>query len=74
MDLEDMVLSEISQTVKDKYCRLSLYGTSKKHSKLVNIRKKKQTRYREQLVVTSGRKRRERQDEYRGLRDTHYYV
>ena len=52
MKPEDIMLSEISQTKKDKYCVISLNVESKKYNKLVNITKKKQThRYREQ---TSG--------------------
>ena len=43
MDLEAIMLSEISQTEKDKYCRIHLYVKSKKYNKLVNITKKKQT-------------------------------
>ena len=44
------MLSEISQTEKDKNCEISVL--SEKYNKLVNITKKKQThRYREQ---TSG--------------------
>ena len=35
MDLEGIVLSEISQTEKDKYCTVSL--ACKKYNKLVNI-------------------------------------
>ena len=52
MDLEGIMLSEISQTEKDKYCMTHLYVESKNYNKLMNITKKKQThRYREQ---TSG--------------------
>ena len=52
MNLEGIMLSEISQTEKDKYCMIHLYVKSKKYNKLVNITKKKQAhRYREQ---TSG--------------------
>lgn len=44
--------SEISQTVEDKYCTVSLPVEFKKYNKLVNIVKKRQThRYGEQ---TSG--------------------
>ena len=43
------MLSEISQTEKDKYCIISLICESKKYSKLMNKIKKKQTnRHREQ--------------------------
>ena len=52
MDLEGIMLSEISETEKDKYCMIPLIYGIKKFNKLVNITKKKQThRYREQ---TSG--------------------
>ena len=52
MDLEGIILSEISQTEKDKYCMISHIWNLIKRNKLVNITKKKQThRYREQ---TSG--------------------
>ena len=39
--LEGIVLIEISQTEKDKYCMI-LYVESKKYNKLVNVTKKKQ--------------------------------
>ena len=42
MDLEVIMLSEISQTEKDKYCMISRVE-SKKYNKLVNIIRKKQT-------------------------------
>ena len=54
MDLEGIMLSEISQTKKDKYCMISLIcGTCTYiYNKLVNITKKTQAhRHREQ---TSG--------------------
>ena len=48
MDLEDIMLSEISQRKKINV-RYHLYMKSKKYNKFVNIAKKKQThRYREQ--------------------------
>ena len=50
MELEGIMLSEISQTEKDKYCMISLILESKKYKKLVNITKKSH-RHREQ---TSG--------------------
>ena len=41
VDLDGIMLSEISQTEKDKYCMLSLIcGIEKKYNKLVNITKK----------------------------------
>ena len=52
MDLEGIMLSEISQTEKTKIVRDHLHVESKKYNKVVNRTKKKQThRYREQ---TSG--------------------
>ena len=52
MDLEGIILSEISQTEKDKYYDVPFMWNPKKYNKLVNITKKKQThRYKEQ---TSG--------------------
>ena len=52
MDLEGIMLSEISQTEKDKYCLISLICGILKIQKLENITKKDQThRSREQ---TSG--------------------
>ena len=53
-DLEEgIMLSEISQTEKDKYCMIS-HVESKKYNKLVNITKKKQfTDTEKKLVVTS---------------------
>ena len=51
IDLEGILLSEISQTEKNRYCMISLLCGIEKY-KLVNITKKKQThKYREQ---TSG--------------------
>ena len=43
MDLEGIILSEISQTEKDKYCVISHMWNLKKYNKLVNKTKKKQT-------------------------------
>ena len=52
IDLEGIMLSEISQTEEANIVWYQLYVESKKYNKLVNITKKKQThRYREQ---TSG--------------------
>ena len=49
MDLE-IILSEISETEKDKYCMISHILESKKYNQLVNITKRKQThRYGEQI-------------------------
>ena len=40
MNLEGIMLSEVSQTEKDKYCMLSLICGIQKYNKLVNIAKK----------------------------------
>ena len=70
MDLEGIMLSEISQT--EKYCVISFICGIWKISKLVNITKKKQThRYR---GYQWGEGRGERKDRGRGLRGTNYYV
>lgn len=56
MDLEGVILSEISQTREDKCCMIS-HKESKKYNKLVNIMKKQTHRYRKKkkkLVVTIG--------------------
>ena len=38
MDLEAIMLSEISQTEKDKHCMISLiYGVKKKYNNPVNV-------------------------------------
>ena len=56
MDLEGIMLDEISQRKKDKYCMISLYVESKKQNKWINITKQKQSnRYRGQ---TGGCQRR----------------
>ena len=45
------MLSEVSQTEKDKYLWYHLYMESKKYNRVVNTTKKKQTyRYREQTT------------------------
>ena len=48
-------LSEISETDKDKFCKISLTCRlkKKKHHKLVNKMKKKQTHRYRKLVITS---------------------
>ena len=76
MDLEAIMLSEISQTEKDNYCVISLTFESKKYNKLVKVTIKKQThRYREQTNGHQwGEGRGEGQYKCRGLRDTNYYV
>ena len=75
MDLEGIMLSEISQTEKEKYCMISLtFGIYK--IKLVSITKQKPThRYREQTSGYQwGEGKGEGQDRSRGLRGTNYYV
>ena len=72
MDLEGIMLSEISQTEEDRYCTHHLYIDSKKYNKLENITKKKQTeRCKEQI---SGKKEGEGQYRGRGLKGTNYYI
>ena len=74
MDLEGIILSEISQTEKDKYCMISLNVESKKHNKLVNITKKKQIhKYRKHTGRYQwGGGRGEGKYKGRGLRGTNY--
>ena len=72
MDLEGIMLNEISQTEKDKYCMIWLNVESKKYNKLVNITKKKHThRYRKQ---TSGYQWGGGQHRGRGVGVTNYWV
>ena len=56
IDLEGIMVSEISQTEKDKYCMVSLRGGIKKYSKLVSTMKKRGqlTGIKSKLVVTGG--------------------
>ena len=74
MDLEGIMLSEISQIEKDKYCMISLICGIYKYNKVVNITKKKQThRYREQTRGYHwGEGRGEGQYRGRELRGTNY--
>ena len=74
MELERIMLSEISQTEKEKYCIVSLYMESKKYNKLVNITKKEQThRYGEQTSgYQQGEGRGKRQYRGKRLRGTNY--
>ena len=74
MDLEDIMLSEINQTEKEKYYTTSLtYGTQK--NKLVNKTLNKYHRYREQTSgYWLGEGTMEGQDKSRELRGTNYYV
>ena len=58
MDLEAIMLSEISQTEKDKHCLISLiYGVKKiqQPSKCNNNNKNKQSHRWRELVVPVGR-------------------
>ena len=57
VDLEGIMLIEICQTEKGKYCMIALIVEDKNHNMLVNTIKEAQThRYKEQLVVISGEK------------------
>ena len=47
VDLEGIIISEVSQTEKDKYCMI-LYTESKKDNKVVNKQKSSRHRYTEQ--------------------------
>ena len=71
MDLEGIMLSEIRETEKDKYCMISLICGIKKLQLVVSIKKKQTHRYREQ---TSGYQQGGLQ--YRGKRvgGTNYWV
>ena len=70
--LEGIMLSEISQTEKDKYCMVSLIcGILKKQNKLVNITKK---RSRLTNVYQWGDTSGEGQERGEELRGTHYYT
>ena len=73
MDLEGIMLSEISQRKTNTVC-YHLYAESTKYNKLVTITKKKQThRYREQTSGYQwGEGRGEGQYRGRGLRGTNY--
>ena len=77
MDLENIMLSEISQRVKDKYSMIS-HVESKKYykQKQMYIAKEKQTcRYIKQTSGYQwGEARGEGQVRGIGLRDTNYYV
>ena len=55
MDLGGIMISEICQKEKDKYCIYHLYVESKISNKLVNKTKKKQThRHRKQTCYQRG--------------------
>ena len=57
MDLEIIMLSEISQTQKDKYCMISLIcGILKVIQKNVYAKQKQTHRYRKQSVVIKEEK------------------
>ena len=72
MDLETVILSEVSQTEKDKYHDITYMWNLK--NKPVNITKKKQThRYREQTHGYQwGEGKGKGQDKGRGLKGTNY--
>ena len=70
MDFENIMLTEISQTEKDKYCMILLICGIWKYNKVMNKTKKKLTyRYREQ---TSGYQCREGREE--GVWDWHVHT
>ena len=72
MDLEGLMLSEISQR-KTNTVWYHLYVESKKYNKLVNITKRSRpTDIENKLVVTSREKLGEEQYRGRGLRSTNY--
>ena len=74
MDLKGIMLSEGSQTEKDKYYMISLIYEIQK-IKLVNITKKKDSQtQRTNQWLPVGREKREGQYRGRGLRDKNYYV
>ena len=58
MDLKGIMLSEVSQTQKDRYCMISLYVESKKY-KLVTVTKKQIWRTNQWLSVGGGAKQRQ---------------
>ena len=75
MDLE-IILSEIRETEKDKYCMISHILESKKYNKLVNITKRNRlTDTENKLVLTNGEKEEGRDtDNIRKGIKTYYYV
>ena len=75
MDLEYIMLSEISQTEKDKFCMISLICGIQK-IKQMNVYSKRETyRYRKQASDSQcGERRGERKNRGMGLKDTNYYV
>ena len=75
MDLESIMLSEISQTEKDKYSLISLIMWNLKKYKLVNVTKSRLTDTENKLGITSEERAGvEGQDRGRGLRGKNYYV
>ena len=70
IDLEGIMLSEVTQTLKDKYQMIS-HVEPKKYSKLVNITEKQTHQYREQ---TSGYQRRRGQYRGGGVGGIHHWV
>ena len=75
MDLEGIMLSEIIQTEKDKYSRLSLICRILKNKQMDITKQKQIHRYRKQNSCYQwGERRGEGQDRGMRLRDTNYYV
>ena len=58
MDLEDIMLTEISQTEKDKYCMISLIcGIYKKQTNITDKHKKRTQRKRDETWLAEVRVR-----------------
>ena len=51
MDLEDAMMSEISQTEKDKYCVISLFMWNKKTPKLIDTETRLKANRRQKVWV-----------------------
>ena len=66
-----MRLSKISQTKKDKYCKISLICRTQKIPQTSEYNKKETEN---KLVVNSGERVREKQYRGRGLKDTNAYA
>ena len=66
------MLSEISQTEKDKYCILSLIRTIWKIKQIREYNKKETQKYK--LVTASGERKGGRDNRARGLRGTNSYI
>ena len=75
INLEGIMLSEISQTERDKYSMLLLICGSQKIKQMHITKQKQMHRYREQTSGYQwGKGKGDGQDRGRGLRGTDYYV